>query len=71
MSHTPSEVFNPLNQYTMKKDRYMVIHMDKYVYRFNWLATASYYAKAFLRGSHEFYIIVDLETNEVVESWNY
>ena len=49
----------------------MVIHMDKYVYRFNWLVTASYYAKVCLRGSHEFYVIVDLETNEVVESWCY
>lgn len=64
-------IINPLNRYKMEKDRFMVIHMDKYVYRFNWLVTASYYAKVCLRGSHEFYVIVDLETNEVVESWCY
>lgn len=55
----------------MKKDRYMLIHMDKYVYRFIWLGIANYYAKTFCRGSNEFYIIVDVEKNKVVKKWSY
>lgn len=49
----------------------MIIHMGKYIYRFNRQVTASNYAKKFLRGSYEFYIIVDLETNTVAEGWSY
>lgn len=49
----------------------MLIHMDKYVYRFNWLEAARYYAQVHCRGSYEFYIIIDVETDEVVEKWCY
>lgn len=64
-------IINPLNRYKMEKDRFMVIHLDKYIYRFNRKVTASNHAKTFLRGSYEFYIIVDLKTNKVVERWRY
>lgn len=49
----------------------MLIYMDKYVYRFNWLVTARNYAKMRCRGTYEFYVIVDVEKNEVVEKWSY
>lgn len=71
MSHTTNEVINPLNQYTMEKGRYMLIHMDEYVYRFTWQMQAYLYAVENCRGKHEYYIIVDTEKNEVVDRWNY
>lgn len=65
------EVINPLNQYTMIGKRYMLIHMDEYVYRFNYLEAARYCAERYCRGKYEFYVIVDVEENEVVEKWSY
>lgn len=55
----------------MKKGRYILIHKNKYVYRFKWLTTARRYAIKNCRGSYEFYVIIDLQKDEVVDSWNY
>lgn len=70
MSHTTNEVINPLNQYTMNKDRYMLIHLDTYVYRFKSMPEAQSYANANCCGIYEFYIIVDTWEDKVVEVWN-
>lgn len=71
MSQTTNKVINPLNQYTMKTRRYILIYMDRYVYRFAWLELARRYAKKHCRGSYEFYVIVDTEKDEVVDKWSY
>lgn len=71
MSHTHKEVINPLNQYTMKKDRYMLIHMDRKVRRFKNQEEAECYALCHCRGNYEFYIIVDTQEDEVVYRWSY
>lgn len=67
----PPILFKKLNQCTMEKGRFLLIHMDKYVYRFKWLTEAQRYAVSHCRGSYEFYIIVDTEKDEVVNSWSY
>ena len=55
----------------MEKGRYLLIHKDRYVYRFRWLSEAKRYAICNCRGSYEFYVIVDTEKDEVVDSWSY
>lgn len=55
----------------MKKDRFMLIHMDKNVHRFKWLSEAMRYAIINCRGNYEFYIIVDTQNDEVVYKWSY
>lgn len=49
----------------------MLIYMDKYVYRFKWLTQAQRYAASYCRGIGNYYIIVDTERNNVVNTWNY
>lgn len=71
MSQTTNEVINHLNQYTMEKDRFMLIHNDEFVYRFKWLELAKLYAIGHCRGSYEFYIIIDTERDRVVYKWHY
>lgn len=71
MSHTRKEVINPLNQYTMEKNRYMLIHMDRKIRRFESIEAAKGYALCHCRGNYEFYIIVDTLENEVVYRWSY
>lgn len=55
----------------MEKGRYMLIHMDKYVYRFKWRSQAFRYAGINCRGAFEYYIIVDTEKDEVIGRWYY
>ena len=55
----------------MVKARYILIHKDKYVYRFNQIDDAKDYGMKHCRGSYEFYIIVDTEEDQVVYSWSY
>lgn len=55
----------------MEKGKYLLIHKDKYVYRFECLSEAQSYAINHCQGDFEYYIIVDLEKNEVVGSWYY
>lgn len=71
MSHTPNEVINPLNQYIMEKERYMLIHMDKNIYRFKWLSQAKYEARKRFRLDYEYYIIVDTWEDKVIYKWSY
>ena len=54
----------------MKEDRYMLIHMNKDVYRFNCIPRAKMYAQYNCRGTNEFYIIVDTMENIVIDSWS-
>lgn len=54
----------------MNKDRYMLIHLDTYVYRFKSMPEAQSYANANCCGIYEFYIIVDTWEDKVVEVWN-
>lgn len=49
----------------------MLIHVDKYVYRFNEYEQAESYGVKYCRGSYEFYIIVDTEIDVVVYRWSY
>ena len=49
----------------------MLIHKGKFVYRFKYLSEAVRYAICHCRGSYEFYVIVDTERDEVVNSWSY
>ena len=55
----------------MEKGKFMLIHMDKYVYRFKYLSEAQRYAICKCRGNYEFYVIVNLEKDEVVVAWSY
>lgn len=55
----------------MEKGEYLLIHKDKYVYRFKRRIDAQRYAICNCRGSYEFYVIVDLEKNEVISRWSY
>lgn len=71
MSQTTNEVINPLNQYTMEKDRYMLIHLDRDIYRFKSQMLAESYGERRCRGPYEYYVIVDTEKDEVVYRWNY
>lgn len=71
MSQTTNEVINPQNQYTMEKERYLLIYMDRYVYRFKWLTQAQRYAVSCCRGIDGHYIIVDTERDDVVGEWTY
>ena len=50
----------------MEKGRYMLIHMDRNVYRFKWYHQALRYAKARCHGIDEYCIIVDTIENKVV-----
>lgn len=71
MSQTTYEVTNPLNQYTMEKDRFMLIHMGKFDYRFKTIQEAKIFGINRCRGANNFYIIVDTEKGRVVDSWSY
>lgn len=55
----------------MKKGRYMLIHMDRYIHRFKYLKRAKLYAIDNCQGSREFYIIIDTKTDRVVCRWYY
>ena len=55
----------------MKKGRFLLMHVDRYVYRFESLMEAQLYAYYNCRGSYEFYVIVDLEEDRIVSSWYY
>lgn len=55
----------------MEEKPYMLIHLDKNVYRFKCLWEAQNYAKRNCRGSYEFYIIVDTKENKVISKWSY
>lgn len=55
----------------MEKERFMLIYMDEYVYRFKCLSEAQRYAICNCRNAYGFYVIVDLERDEVVVSWLY
>ena len=55
----------------MEKGRYMLIHMNQDVYRFNLATRAELFAVMRCRGKREFYIIVDTEKNEVIRKWSY
>lgn len=55
----------------MEKGRFMLIHMDKIVHRFDSLRRAILYAMGNCRGSHEYYIIVDTVENKVIDKWLY
>lgn len=55
----------------MEKGRYMLIHLDKHVYRFKSKLSARAYAMHNCRGCYEFYVIVDIEEDKVVEHWSY
>ena len=55
----------------MEKERYMLIHVDKYVYRFKWLTQAQRYALIHCRDSFGYYIIVDTVEDKVVYKWMY
>lgn len=71
MSQTTNEVINPQNQYTMEKERYMLILNDKYIYRFKEFKQAEHYAAINCHGSYEYYIIIDTELDIVLYSWSY
>lgn len=71
MSQTTNEVINPLNQYTMEKERYILIYMDRFVHRFKWLIQAKRYAESCCRGIGGHYIIVDTQRDDVVDEWYY
>lgn len=64
-------VINTLKRYTMEKDRFLLIHMDKNVRRFKSIASAINYTKKYCRGNYEFYVIVDTEEDKVVCKWSY
>lgn len=53
----------------MKEERFILIHLDKYVYKFSYLSQAKRYAIINCRGPFDFYIIVDLEKCEIVLKW--
>lgn len=55
----------------MKKGRFILIHNDTFVYRFEFLVLAERYASSFCRGIYEFYVIVDTEKDEVASRWSY
>lgn len=55
----------------MEKGKYMLIHMDRHVYRFKYLWEAQRYASIHCRGSYEFYVIVDTKEDKVVCKWSY
>lgn len=55
----------------MEQGRYMLIHMDKYVYRFKCRTQAYDYAGKHCSGAYEYYVIVDTEKNEVISKWYY
>lgn len=55
----------------MENERFVLVHMDKYVYRFECLSQARIYAYNNCRGKYEYYVIVDLEKNVVVTKWSY
>ena len=55
----------------MEKEKFMLIHMDKNVHRFDSLRRAILYAMEHCRGSHEYYIIVDTVENKVIDKWSY
>lgn len=55
----------------MKKDRYMLIHMDEEIRRFADVEQAKSFAQCHCRGSYEFYVIVDTEDDRVVNKWSY
>lgn len=55
----------------MKKGRYILVHLDKKIYRFNWLKQAKCYAISNCHGTGDFYIIVDTKKDEVVCKWYY
>ena len=53
----------------MEEGRYMLIHNDKEVRRFQFYTDAHIYAFANCHGAYDFYVIVDLEEGKVVEEW--
>jgi hypothetical protein len=55
----------------MEKERYMLIHMERDVFRFDTLRKAQLYALRHCRNSYQFYIIVDTKIDEVVYKWSY
>lgn len=55
----------------MEKGRFMLIHKDKYVYRFKYRTEAQRYAICNCRGAYSFYVIVDTEKDEVITAWGY
>lgn len=55
----------------MEKGRFMLIHKDEFVYRFKYLSAAQRYAICHCRDVYSFYVIVDLEKNEIVTTWFY
>ena len=55
----------------MEKERYMLIHNGRTIYRFKHLAEALGYATIHSHGNYEFCIVVDTETDEVINKWPY
>lgn len=54
-----------------EKGRFLLIHNDEYVCRFKTMLEAKTYAQKNCRGSHDFYIVVDLEIDAIVKTWVY
>lgn len=55
----------------MEERKFLLIHMDAHVYRFKFLSEAQRYAICNCRNTYGFYVIVDLEKDEVVVKWSY
>lgn len=55
----------------MEKGRFLLIYMDRNVYRFKYLTQAKRYAICNCRDPYNYYVIVDLEKDEVILKWIY
>lgn len=55
----------------MEKKRYMLICMNKYIYRFEEYEQAETFAVKNCRGIYQYYIIVDTLLDEVLYQWSY
>lgn len=55
----------------MERGRFILIHNNKDIYRFNWLTQAQRFAIAHCRRAYEFYAIIDTQEDKVVSRWCY
>lgn len=55
----------------MEKNRFMLVHNNEFVYRFESLIAARSFAEINCRRNYNYYIIVDTVEDKVVASWSY